>query len=621
VLNIAVIDATAAAIDYYVERQAGCAAEYYTGSGEARGRWIGRGAATLGLAGGIDDDAFRRLMSGVSPDGAERWAKPVLRVHPRGKLAAGPLVEAVERLATERAIPAADLLERGSMLGEYGRAQRAAGHHGTVRADVVKRICDHLGLDGAALYGDGYRTALRWAGQRVDARAAGVDLCFRAPKSMAILFGLGAPDVARQVVAGHDAAVRAALGYLEQVASYGLRGHHGNGARASRVATSGFIGAAFRHRTSRADDPLLHTHVVVANLLQGVDGRWSALPTSKLFEQAKTAGYLYQRALRAELSRRLGLEWTQVVKGTAELVGIPRELIEALSKRRAQIVARIAHLAQQGPKAHQAAALYDRPAKSLLLPGDRDGPGRGPAPARLQRRWLAQARRLGFDPRRLDELGRIAQARAAGFDADVLAERTHGPPHGPLTVAGQTFGSRHRFDSAGIAEQLAGPRGLTFEDACFGRGDVIQGYAAGLTGPATAENATAEAVRDADRFLADPEKAVLLHAAEPRTGESRYSTPELLAVEARLIDAAVAGVGVGRAVVPAEMLEAAIARRTLAIQQVRPGFAWRGEQLAMIDHLTGSGTPWTPSLASPGPARRAPSPWSTTPSLPPATKW
>jgi hypothetical protein len=140
-----------------------------------------------------------------------------------------------------------------------------------------------------------------------------------------------------------------------------------------------------------------------------------------------------------------------------------------------------------------------------------------------------------------------------------------------------------------LADQLAGPRGLTFEDACFGRGDVIQGYAAGLTGPTTAEDATAEVLRHADDFLADPARAVLLHAVEPRTGEPRYSTPELLAVEARLIDAAVAGVGMGRAVVRAETLESAIARRTAAIQQARPGFAWRAEQLAMIGHLTGSG--------------------------------
>jgi conjugative relaxase-like TrwC/TraI family protein len=622
-LNVAVIDATAAAIDYYVDRQAGCASEYYTGSGEARGQWVGRGASALGLAGHIDDEVFRRLMNGVSHDGLERLAKPVLRVHPRGKLPPGPLVEAVKRLAAERAVPAADLLQRGSMQADYARAERAVGYHGSVRADVVERICRHLGLDGVALYGDGYRTALRWAGQRVDERAAGVDLCFRAPKSVAILFGLGAPDAARQVVAAHDAAVAAALGYLEQVASYGLRGHHGDGRRADRVATSGFIAAAFRHRMSRADDPLLHTHVVVANLLEGADGRWSALPSGKLFEQAKTAGYLYQRALRAELSRRLGVQWTQVVKGTAELVGVPRELIEALSKRRAQIVARIARLAQTGPKAHQAAALHDRPVKAKLAPGNQDQPGRGPAPARLQQRWIAEARRLGFDPRRLDQLGGIARAETVGLDATAVARH---PSHAELTAAGQAFVARHRLDSAGIAalvraartpgvkahvggrvvgvdqladlvrpgaeqlaDELAGPRGLTFEDACFGRGDVIQGYAAGLTGPATAEDAAAEAIRHADWFLADPTRATLLHGLEPRTGERRYSTPELLAVEARLIDAAVAGVGIGRAVVAPQTLQAAIARRTAAIQEARPGFAWRAEQLAMIGHLTTSG--------------------------------
>jgi conjugative relaxase-like TrwC/TraI family protein len=622
-LNVAVIDATAAAIDYYVDRQAGCASEYYTGSGEARGQWVGRGASALGLAGHIDDEVFRRLMNGVSHDGLERLAKPVLRVHPRGKLPPGPLVEAVKRLAAERAVPTTDLLQRGSMQADYARAERAVGYHGSVRADVVERICRHLGLDGVALYGDGYRTALRWAGQRVDERAAGVDLCFRAPKSVAIMFGLGSSDAARQVVAAHDAAVAAALGYLEQVASYGLRGHHGDGRSADRVATSGFIAAAFRHRMSRADDPLLHTHVVVANVLEGVDGCWSALPTSKLFEQAKTAGYLYQRALRAELSRRLGVQWTQVVKGTAELVGVPRELIEALSKRRAQIVARIARLAQTGPKAHQAAALHDRPVKAKLAPGDQDQPGRGPAPARLQQRWIAEARRLGFDPRRLDQLGGIARAETVGLDATAVARH---PSHAELTAAGQAFVARHRLDSAGIAalvrsartpgaaahvgglvvgvdqladlvrpgpeqlaEQLAGPRGLTFEDACFGRGDVIQGYAAGLTGPATGEDAAAEAIRHADWFLADPTRATLLHGLEPRTGERRYSTPELLAVEARLIDAAVAGVGIGRAVVAPQTLQAAIARRTAAIQEARPGFAWRAEQLAMIGHLTTSG--------------------------------
>jgi len=68
-----------------------------------------------------------------------------------------------------------------------------------------------------------------------------------------------------------------------------------------QVRGGGFVGAAFAHRASRAGDPLLHTHVVVGNLTQGPDGRWTALDARHLYRHAKTAGYLYQAVLRDEL--------------------------------------------------------------------------------------------------------------------------------------------------------------------------------------------------------------------------------------------------------------------------------------------------------------------------------
>src|SRR5919108_523192 len=70
------------------------------------------------------------------------------------------------------------------------------------------------------------------------------------------------------------------------------------------IAGVGLVAAAFRHRTSRAGDPQLHTHVLVANLIEGVDGRWSALDGRRLYAHAKTASYLYEARLRAELTRR-----------------------------------------------------------------------------------------------------------------------------------------------------------------------------------------------------------------------------------------------------------------------------------------------------------------------------
>ncbi len=47
--------------------------------------------------------------------------------------------------------------------------------------------------------------------------------------------------------------------------------------RSPPVEGDGFIAAGFRHQTSRAGDPTLHTHVLVANATRTPDGRWGAL--------------------------------------------------------------------------------------------------------------------------------------------------------------------------------------------------------------------------------------------------------------------------------------------------------------------------------------------------------
>jgi len=114
----------------------------------------------------------------------------------------------------------------------------------------------------------------------------GFDLTFRAPKSVSLLYGLGDERTAESVRAAHDAAVAAAVGWLEAEAARSRRGHGGS----ERVAVTGFVAAAFRHRSSRARDPLLHTHVLVANLARTVDDRrWRTLDTAALYTCAVQA--------------------------------------------------------------------------------------------------------------------------------------------------------------------------------------------------------------------------------------------------------------------------------------------------------------------------------------------
>jgi conjugative relaxase-like TrwC/TraI family protein len=137
---------------------------------------------------------------------------------------------------------------------------------------------------------------------------AGFALTFSPPKSVSVLWALGDPASADAVAAAHDATVSAALGFVDEHASFTRRGHNG----VLQVDTDGLVAASFVHRTSRAADPQLHTHILVANKVRAKDGKWLSLDARELFEIQKAAGMLYKAALRAEMSARLGVAWGAV---------------------------------------------------------------------------------------------------------------------------------------------------------------------------------------------------------------------------------------------------------------------------------------------------------------------
>ena len=78
--------------------------------------------------------------------------------------------------------------------------------------------------------------------------------------------------------------------------------------RAFSTRRQALVAAAFRHRISRAQDPHLHTHVIVANLTRTEDGEWRALDGEAILKTYRlAAGYLYEAQLRHELTRLLRL--------------------------------------------------------------------------------------------------------------------------------------------------------------------------------------------------------------------------------------------------------------------------------------------------------------------------
>ena len=163
---------------------------------------------------------------------------------------------------------------------------------------------------------------------------AGFAMSFAPPKSVSVLWACADEAIAAEVLAAHEAAVEVALAFLDDHAAFTRRGHNG----VLQIDTEGLVGATFVHRTSRAADPQLHTHLLIANKVRATDGAWLAIDARELFGHQKAAGMLYKAALRAELTRRCDIAWTNVDNnGIAEIVGVPQALAESWSARRNEL--------------------------------------------------------------------------------------------------------------------------------------------------------------------------------------------------------------------------------------------------------------------------------------------
>ena len=153
--------------------------------------------------------------------------------------------------------------------------------------------------------------------------------------------------------------------------------------------------ATFRHETSRNLDPALHTHSVIANMLQGADGQWRTMANERLYGSKMLLGALYRSELAGELKGLgYGVEKTHA-DGRFEIAGVSRETIEAFSTRRAEIEAAMEArgLGTTGESPHLArrAALMTRAHKRDV---DRDA---------LRGTWALRAAELDFDAQGLAE--------------------------------------------------------------------------------------------------------------------------------------------------------------------------------------------------------------------------
>lgn len=301
--------------EYYVGEVATSAEDYYLGHGEAPGRWVGSLAPKLGLdpGGPVDPDHFRRLLEGRHPITGEQLVagRRAERVVPHVSEGPGNWLTAAEAAHQLRCSEGylRRLLRTGALTGEKAASATTGRAAWRVRRSVVNE----------------YAT-----GHHAPKARPGFDVTLRPPKSVSILWALGSDEQQAAIRAAHREAVDEVVRYLQAHAVLARR-------KGDHVLTDGLVAAAFDHRTSRSGDPLLHTHVVVANLTHTALGTWRALDGRPLFDHALSGGHLYQAHLRNLLSTRLGVRWTPVQNGWAEVIGVPSEVITEFSRRRDEI--------------------------------------------------------------------------------------------------------------------------------------------------------------------------------------------------------------------------------------------------------------------------------------------
>src|SRR5699024_9793872 len=165
----------------------------------------------------------------------------------------------------------------------------------------------------------------------------GFDLTFCAPKSVSVLWGLSGRDEVRQAVDdAHATAVSKALDYLETHAAYTRRWDETETLIVDK--TLGLSGVKYEHRTSRAGDPHVHSHVLLANRQLCADGKARSVDGVSLYHEARAAGMVYQAVLREELTRQLGVQWGEVSNGQADIKGLhDPAVLQAFSTRTTEI--------------------------------------------------------------------------------------------------------------------------------------------------------------------------------------------------------------------------------------------------------------------------------------------
>ena len=269
---------------------------YYLEAGTPPGIWLGAGlpglAGEIAVGASVSEEQLRRLMGhGQDPNSGEQLGRPYRKFATAGE-------------RTQRRL---DQLPKSLTAGER-TAQQAL-----IEAEEAQKP--------------------------TNAPVAGFDLTFSVPKSVSTLWAVADGGTQALIAQAHHAAIRDMIALLERDVAMTRVGAKGPRGAVAQVDVRGVIATAYDHYDSRAADPQLHTHIVVANRVQAAhDGKWRTLDSRAIHAAVTGLSEHYNAVLSDHLTQILGVGWEARERGAGrstawEIVGVPQVLMDEFSSR------------------------------------------------------------------------------------------------------------------------------------------------------------------------------------------------------------------------------------------------------------------------------------------------
>jgi conjugative relaxase-like TrwC/TraI family protein len=209
-----------------------------------------------------------------------------------------------------------------------GKAAETLGLRGAVKEEDFVQMCEGKHPQTGEKLTLRRNESRQQNGKEVANRRVFYDFMFAPPKSVSLV----ALTTDSRLIEVHETAVAKAFVELEKYARTRVRKKGLNEDR----PTGNVAAAFFRHDTSRAQDPQLHTHAIVFNATQDpVESKWKALEVEDMYQARNLVDAVYNAAL-CKGAVELGYQIERKGK-SFELAGVPRALVEKFSKRRLSI--------------------------------------------------------------------------------------------------------------------------------------------------------------------------------------------------------------------------------------------------------------------------------------------